>query len=107
MPLNTFFIQKRCDRCGHELTKMRRMSFFNKETLCENCSTKEDEIRRTIREQEGDQIADLKYQGIGVLPVIKHQDRDLYAHGREERENGDRQFIGSVGRVTNQTRDAK
>jgi hypothetical protein len=74
MPIDTFFIQKCCDRCGRELTAERKMSFFTKETLCMDCSAEEDDIRQKIREQDGDPMADLKYEGIGMIPVIKHHD---------------------------------
>lgn len=71
MPINTFFIQKYCDRCHRELGEKRVLSFFTREALCMNCSTKEDEVRRNIREQDGEPMADLKYQGIGVIPAVK------------------------------------
>ena len=71
MPISTFFIQKSCDRCGASLEAGRTMSFFTKETLCLECSKKEDEIRQKIREQDGDPNADLKYENIGIVPKVK------------------------------------
>jgi hypothetical protein len=47
------------------------MSFFTKETLCVECSDIESEIRKKIREQDGDPMADLKYEGIGVVPKVE------------------------------------
>ena len=71
MPISTFFIQKNCDRCGASLEAGRAMSFFTRETLCLECSKKEDEIRQKIRERDGDPNADLKYQNIGVVPKVE------------------------------------
>jgi hypothetical protein len=71
MPIHTFFIQKLCDRCGRKLGEKRAMSFFTSETLCENCSANEEEIRKKIREQHGDSTADLRYQGIGLK--VRHK----------------------------------
>ena len=71
VPVNTFFIQKSCDRCRGSLNGGRSMSFFTKQTLCMECSAKEDEIRKRIREQDGDLNADLKYEGVGVVPKVE------------------------------------
>lgn len=73
MPINTLFIQKNCDRCGRELgeSEKRFMSFFTREVICALCHSEEDEIRKKIKEQDGDPSADLRYQGIGVVPKVK------------------------------------
>jgi hypothetical protein len=71
MPIQTFFVQKNCDRCGRVLGEKRSLSFFTKDIICPNCSAEEDEIRQKIREEDGDPNADLKYQNIGVFPKLK------------------------------------
>ena len=71
MPVNTFFIQKSCDRCGRPLNGGRTMSFFTKETLCVECSDVEGKIRKKICERDGDPMADLKYEGCGVVPKVE------------------------------------
>lgn len=71
MPIDTFFIQKNCDRCGRSLNGGRAMSFFTKETICRECSAEEGRIRQKIREQDGDPNADLKYEGCGVVPKVE------------------------------------
>ena len=71
MPIQTFFIQKNCDRCGRVLGERRSLSFFTKDVICPDCSAEEDEIRQKIRERDKDPSADLKYQNIGVAPKVK------------------------------------
>ena len=71
MPVNTFFIQKSCDRCGKLLNGGRTMSFFTKETLCNECSAVEGKIRKKICERDGYPNADLKYEGCGVVPKVE------------------------------------
>ena len=71
MPINTFFIQKNCDRCNSGLEGGRVISFFTRETICMECSRKEDEIRQKIRERDSDPEADMTYFGCGVVPKIK------------------------------------
>jgi hypothetical protein len=61
------FIQPYCDRCDEELSEGRMMSFFSDETICLECSRKEEEIRKKIRQELG-QDADLEYRGCGFLP---------------------------------------
>jgi len=46
------------------------MSFFSNETICLECSRKEEEIRVKIRQKEGAD-ADLKYEGCGLLPKVE------------------------------------
>jgi len=71
MPIQTFFVQKNCDRCGRLFGEKRRLFFFTKDVIRRNCSPEEDEIRQKIRERDKDPSADLKYQNIGVAPKVK------------------------------------
>ena len=48
--MDEFFEQKNCDRCHKELTA-RIMSWFTTETICLECSEKEDKIKSKLREQ--------------------------------------------------------
>jgi len=69
-PRSLYFIQHFCDRCNGEFSKGRVMSFFTRETICLDCSRKEEEIRAKIREDAG-AGADLEYEGCGFLPKAK------------------------------------
>jgi len=71
MPIQTFFIQRYCDRCNRELGGRRSLSFFTSDVICADCSSEEEEIRKRIREEDGDPNADLRYQNIGFLPKLK------------------------------------
>jgi len=66
-PKSVYFIQPYCDRCDEDLSDGRTMSFFSDETICLECSRKEEEIREKIRQELG-QDADLEYRGCGFLP---------------------------------------
>ena len=61
---DTFFDQKNCDRCGGSL-EIRTMSWFTEETICPDCSEKEDNIKRDMR-QKGLNPDD--YDGCGHIP---------------------------------------
>jgi hypothetical protein len=69
-PISTYFIQPYCDRCEESLSEDRRMSFFNKETICLDCFKKEEEIRTKIIEDVGEE-ADLEYDGCGFVPRVR------------------------------------
>ena len=71
MPIDIFFLQKDCDRCQASLEEGRAISFFMRETICMECSRKEDEIHQKIRERDKDPDADMIYFGCGVVPKIK------------------------------------
>jgi len=71
VPIDIFFLQKDCDRCKGSLEEGRAISFFTRETICMECSRKEDEIRQRIRERDKDSDADMIYFGCGVVPKIK------------------------------------
>jgi hypothetical protein len=62
-----FFSQRRCDRCKGDL-QTRIMSWFTDETICGNCSSKEDEIKKKLR-AKGDDPA--KYEGCGYIPQVE------------------------------------
>ena len=64
--MDTFFNQKRCDRCGKEFNRTgRTMSWFTKECICMECSNKEQVIKETLRKQgKGDM------EGCGYVPTI-------------------------------------
>jgi hypothetical protein len=46
------------------------MSFFSNDTLCPECSRKEEEIRAKIKENWGAD-ADLEYEGCGFIPEVR------------------------------------
>jgi hypothetical protein len=68
--MSVYFIQPFCDRCERDLSEGRAMSFFNCETICLDCSRREEEIRAKIREDVGAD-ADLEYERCGIIPRIK------------------------------------
>jgi len=56
MKKDTFLTQSHCDRCGKDLNRMRIYSRFTTETLCMDCSNKETELKRKLREAGDNQI---------------------------------------------------
>jgi len=70
MPNNsndTFFSQNKCDRCPNDL-KVRIMSWFNKQTICMECSNKEQAIKEELRKQGKDP---LDFEGCGYIPIME------------------------------------
>jgi len=63
---NDFFHKDKCDRCGAPLGAFT-MSWFTEETICLDCSAKEDEIKKKLREA-GKDPAD--YEGCGYVPEV-------------------------------------
>ena len=63
MKKDTFFSQDRCDRCRRPLAS-RTMSWFTEETICIDCSRREDEIKRRLDDPG-------KYEGCGYVPEVK------------------------------------
>jgi len=61
-----FFTQENCDRCGKKLTA-RIMSWFNKDTICLECSAKEDELKQQLKDA-GKNPSD--YEGCGYIPKM-------------------------------------
>ena len=60
-----FFTKTRCDRCHNFLTAGRTMSWFTEETICMDCSIKEDEIKQNMRIEN---IDPSQYEGCGSIP---------------------------------------
>lgn len=61
--MNDFFEQEHCDRCYGKLTT-RTTSWFNRDTICLNCSIWEDKI---IEERDESKSA---LEGIGSIPDV-------------------------------------
>lgn len=59
-----FFNQTTCDRCSGDL-KVRTMSWFTAETICMDCSDKEERIKRKLREQ-----GESDTEGCGFIPKV-------------------------------------
>ena len=59
-----FFDQSNCDRCGGSL-EIRTMSWFTEETICPDCSDKEDVMKRDMRERG---LNPDDYEGCGYIP---------------------------------------
>ena len=64
-----------CERCGESLEgKGRMMSWFTEETICangeNNCSAKESEIKRKLREQ-----GKSSHEGCGFIPIVENSAR--------------------------------
>ncbi len=59
-----FLSKSRCDRCGNQLTA-RIMSWFTTETICMECSEKESEIKRKLREKGMG-----SREGCGYIPKV-------------------------------------
>lgn len=60
-----FFEQKECDRCGGGLA-VRIMSWFTRQTICMECSLKEETIKAKLREM-GETGA---REGCGYIPQV-------------------------------------
>ncbi|MGA2296061.1 MAG: gamma-glutamylcyclotransferase [FCB group bacterium] len=61
-----FFTQSQCDRCGNNLYA-RIMSFFTTETICLDCSLKEDELKQNLPD------GGKSYEGCGYIPNINEK----------------------------------
>lgn len=57
--MDKYFTQKRCDRCGKELTDGRTMSMFNTDCICIECSSREKMDKDYKRAVEAD-LAEIK-----------------------------------------------
>lgn len=60
-----FFTKTRCDRCRKPLDNGRTMSWFTEETICIDCSIKEDQIKQNMRI---DNINPDIFEGCGSIP---------------------------------------
>lgn len=69
--MDTFFTQKHCDRCRGPIGVSRTMSWFTEECLCSKCMAKEDELKKSLRE-EGVDIRPL--EGCGYIPTLKNKE---------------------------------
>lgn len=63
-----FFSKKKCDRCSSELNT-RTMSWFTEETICMDCSSKEDVIKKNLSDKGS------SFEGCGYLPTINDEVR--------------------------------
>ncbi|MBX3045202.1 MAG: hypothetical protein KIT33_10310 [Candidatus Kapabacteria bacterium] len=61
-----FFSKVNCDRCGSEL-KTRTMSWFTDETICMDCSSSEDNLKKCLPDNGKG------YEGCGYLPTINNE----------------------------------
>lgn len=50
--MDEFFSQKKCSRCIEEL-KIRKMSWFNDDVLCQKCCNEESDLRRELQRSRG------------------------------------------------------
>lgn len=62
-----FFTDNTCARCNKELTA-RIMSWFNVDTICLDCSAKEDEIKNALVDAGKNPKS---YEGCGYIPEVK------------------------------------
>jgi len=65
MKEDTFFTTKNCDRCKNDLGRTRIMSWFTTETICIDCSRKEGELKRKLRESGKSDM-----EGCGYVPQL-------------------------------------
>lgn len=63
---DVFFKQKHCDRCNKPLDG-RIMSWFTNETICLDCSAKEDEIKKILKKKGKHPLT---YEGCGYIPEV-------------------------------------
>ena len=64
--MNDFFTLRECPRCRGSL-KVRTMSWFVNQTICGECSAKEDELKKKLRNkgQDPDEL-----EGCGYMPTV-------------------------------------
>lgn len=66
--MDDFFTKKYCDRCG-KILKVRTMSRFNEDCICEECSKKEKEhslYKKAVKEEiEEVKKGNYNFKGIG------------------------------------------
>jgi hypothetical protein len=60
--------QKHCDRCGEELGKISRMSWFTTEIICTVCKNIEIKIRELLP-VSNTKIKGEYFEGIGFVPI--------------------------------------
>ena len=64
---NAFLTATECDRCGNRLGSMRTTSWFTEETICNECSDKERDIKSKLRAQG---IGEFTMEGCGYVPEV-------------------------------------
>jgi recombinational DNA repair protein (RecF pathway) len=62
--MDRFFEVTKCERCGNSL-ESRTTSWFTEETICMECSYKEDEIKRKLRSEGKSDM-----EGCGYIPSV-------------------------------------
>jgi len=65
--MDRFFRVTSCDRCSNKLVS-RTMSWFTEETICNECSIKESELKSKLR-NNGDTT---NYEGCGYVPSVRN-----------------------------------
>ena len=88
-----FFTQTHCDRCPNPLP-VRILSWFTRETLCMDCSKKEQELRKKLPDMGKD------YEGCGYIPTetgeVPRQE-PVPAASEMRPETGDRRILWNKG----------
>lgn len=77
-----FYAAVKCPRCGNSLA-VRTMSAFNFETICLECSAREERAKAKLRELK---LSLAEYEGCGFIPV---EVEDIVM-GKEVRQRKDR-----------------
>ena len=65
MKKDPFFHEEYCQRCRHHLRGGRTVSWFTEETICMECSEREDELKKQLRKEGRDTDA---LEGCGHVP---------------------------------------
>ena len=60
---DTFLDQSTCSRCSNPLT-VRTMSWFNEDTICMDCASKEKPVKRKLRDKGFEDAM----EGCGFVP---------------------------------------
>lgn len=68
-----FFSKTKCDRCGGSLS-IRTMSWFNDDTICLECSNKEDVLKRQMLNAGHNPDS---YEGCDYIPDLTKLDKKL------------------------------
>lgn len=69
---DTFFSTENCDRCGGSLKgQFRKMSWFTKDCLCQNCSKEEMRIKKVLEDKGVDTRS---LEGCGQCPKLEEDE---------------------------------
>lgn len=63
--MDNFFNKTKCDRCSNDLSKGRIMSWFNEQTICTDCSEREIDKKKKLKNKG---INTDKLEGCGYIP---------------------------------------